>query len=172
MADSIRRAGLGDAADLARLIACAFQEVARRFALTPGNAPTHPSNCRPEWVASDLDRGVSYFLASRDQAGLGCVALESASPEICYLERLAVHPDVQRQGLGARLVEHALAEARSLGAERVSVGIIAAHTELVEWYRRLGFLLGESRHFEHLPFEVRFMTCDLGGDRRAPRLDG
>jgi N-acetylglutamate synthase-like GNAT family acetyltransferase len=171
MADSIRRAGPGDAAALARLIACAFQEVARRFALTPANAPTHPSNCRPEWVAADLGRGVSYFLISRDETGLGCVALESASSELCYLERLAVHPSARRRGLGARLVGHALAEARSRGAGKVSVGIIAAQSELVEWYRRLGFLLGEARRFEHLPFEVRFMTCDLGGDRRAPHPD-
>ncbi len=172
MADPIRRAGTGDAAAVARLIACAFQEVARRFALSPGNAPTHPSNCRPEWVAADLERGVSYFLISTDGADLGCIALEAASSELCYLERLAVHPGARRRGLGARLLGHALAEARSRGAEKVSVGIIAAQIELVEWYRRLGFLPGEARRFEHLPFEVRFMSCELGGDRRALHVDG
>lgn len=37
----------------------------------------------------------------------------------------------------------------------------AAQTELKEWYQRLGFIEGETREFEHLPFSVTFMSYEI-----------
>jgi len=54
------------------------------------------------------------------------------------------------------------------GAAEVSVGIIAKHVELREWYRRLGFVESGSKAFSHLPFEVAYLCYDL----RASKGEG
>ncbi|HNY67028.1 MAG TPA: GNAT family N-acetyltransferase [Deltaproteobacteria bacterium] len=147
---------------LARTIRDSFRDVAIRFGLTPENCPRHPSNCTEEWITLALDQGAAYFLLEHEGAPAGCVALETGEPGVCYLERLAVLPACRRRGFGRELVSRVLDEARASGARRVNIGVIAAHTELKDWYRGLGFVEGESRDFPHLPFRVAFMSRDIG----------
>jgi N-acetylglutamate synthase-like GNAT family acetyltransferase len=161
MVVTIRRASSEDIDTLVRIIRTAYSDVADRFGLTSENAPTHPSNCQRGWVQSDLARGVSYFLLERGGAPCGCVALELASTSVAYLERLAVVPCSRRQGLGARLVEHALHEATVAGVTTVSVGVIAEQVELTAWYEKLGFVQSGTSQTPHLPFTVRFLECRL-----------
>jgi N-acetylglutamate synthase-like GNAT family acetyltransferase len=161
VAHTIRKTDASDADVLARLIRAAYRDVAERFGLTFENAPTHPSNCQPAWIERDLERGVSYFLLSVEATPCGCVALELATPSLAYLERLAVVPEFRHRGLGAELVARAVAEAVTAGARRVSVGVIAAHEEVVDWYREQGFELDETREFSHLPFTVAFLQRSL-----------
>jgi len=108
-----------------------------------------------------MERGVTYFAIENKNHVVGCVALELANTEVCYLERLAVLPDQRRRGFGEALVTHALSEARLLGAHCVSIGIIAEHTELKDWYKGFGFVEGESKEFPHLPFRVTVMSYDI-----------
>ena len=157
----IRVAGPNDAPALTRLLRAAFSEVARQFGLTASNAPKHVSNCEESWIREALDKGVSYFVLEAGEECLGCVALERANSEVCYLERLAVHPEYQGKGLGVALVRHALEEARRQGALRVEIGIVAAHTRLHDWYAKRGFVDTGRKSFHHLPFEVGFMACTV-----------
>lgn len=138
-----------------------FRNVAQRFGLTQENAPLHPSNCTENWIRADMNRGVTYFVAENENQITGCVACEMANPEICYLERLAVLPGHRQRGLGKALVNHVLSKAKELGATCVSIGIIAEHTELKEWYRKIGFVEEESKKFLHLPFNITFMSYKL-----------
>jgi N-acetylglutamate synthase-like GNAT family acetyltransferase len=144
-----------------------FQDVAKRFDLTQENAPRHPSNCTKEWIQKDMERGVTYYVAENENIVAGCVALEQAIADFCYLERLAVLPNQRRQGLGKALVTHVLSEAKLLGAKRVNVGIIADQIELKNWYKEIGFIEGESKEFPHLPFRVIFMAYEL--DKNCPQ---
>ncbi|MFC1825374.1 GNAT family N-acetyltransferase [Thermodesulfobacteriota bacterium] len=153
----IRMATREDVSQLSQLIRKAFSDVADRFELTIDNCPTHPSNCTDEWIRSALAKGVTYFILEEDLRPCGCVALESADSDICYLERLAVLPEYRRAGLGKSLVSHALKEASEMGALRIEIGIIAAQTELQAWYAKQGFVFNRTEHFDHLPFEVTFM---------------
>jgi len=158
MDDKIRVCTKEDASVLARTIRESFQDVAKRFSLTPENAPSHPSHCTVEWIQKDMARGVDYWIIENESRVAGCVAMERANTQMCYLERLAVLPDQRRQGLGSALVAHVLSQAGLLGAHHVSIGIIAAHTELKAWYKRIGFMEGESREYPQLPFRVTFMS--------------
>jgi len=108
-----------------------------------------------------MERGVAYFIIENDNHNVGCAALELATSEVCYLERLAVLPDQRRRGFGQALVKHVLSEAKLREAHRVSIGIIAQHTELKNWYEKIGFTEGESKAFPHLPFRVTFMAYTL-----------
>ena len=146
---------------LAGAIRRSFADVARRFDLNRENCPKHPSNCETAWVASAMDKGVFYFMMEADGRPCGCVALEPTEEGVCYLERLAVLPEFRGAGRGRALVEHVIQEARSLGAERVEIGIIAAQAELQAWYEKLGFIVSGRRRFDHLPFEVTFMVRSL-----------
>jgi N-acetylglutamate synthase-like GNAT family acetyltransferase len=146
---------------LVGIIRRSFQEVAERFGLDPENAPRHPSNCTMDWIQRDMDRGIMYFIIENENHVAGCVALEMANSEVCYLERLAVLPDQRQRGFGKVLVDHALSEAKLLGARCVNIGIIAEHTELKNWYKGLGFVEGESNVFPHLPFRVTFMSYEV-----------
>jgi N-acetylglutamate synthase-like GNAT family acetyltransferase len=159
--NAIRRATVEDADLLASIIRTAFADVAARFELTPENAPKHPSNCRPDWVRDALNKGVAYWVIECDGRPAGCVALETPSPEVRYLERLAVTPDRRGRGLGRMLAIRALEEARRSGAEKVGIGIIAAQLELRAWYKSLGFVYERTARFDHLPFEVGFMSLAL-----------
>jgi len=109
-----------------------------------------------------MARGVRYFILESEGVVSGCVALESASSDVCYLERLGVLPHQRRRGLGKAMVGHALSEAKRLGARHVGIGIIAQDKELNDWYKKLGFLEMETKKFAHLPFQVTFMSCATG----------
>jgi GNAT superfamily N-acetyltransferase len=91
------------------------------------------------------------------------VALEKASPDVCYLERLAVLPGHRGRGYGKMLVEHIFDEAASNGSNRLEIGIIAADTRLRNWYGKFGFVLKGTKTFDHLPFVVAFMSAEIGG---------
>ncbi|MGD2065528.1 MAG: GNAT family N-acetyltransferase [Dehalococcoidia bacterium] len=173
MSSKIRICTQDDALVLAEIVQKSFQDVAERFGLTQENAPRHPSNCTMDWIRNEMKRGVTYFVIENKNHIVGCVALEQANTEVCYLERLAVLPDQRRRGFGKALVEHVLSEAKLLGVNYVSVGIIAEQTELKNWYRRLGFVEGESKEFPHLPFRVTFMSYGIkkGYQQYAP-VDG
>jgi len=146
---------------LTGIIRAGFADVAVRFGLTPQNCPKHPSNCTREWIERDLARGVHYFILTADGEDAGCVGVEQASADTCYMERLAVLPKFRNSGCGARLARHAIERAKVLGAANVGIGIIAADAGLQAFYEALGFQAGEVKTFDHLPFEVAFMRVSV-----------
>jgi N-acetylglutamate synthase-like GNAT family acetyltransferase len=157
----IREATIEDAEVLSDIISESFQNVARRFALTEDNCPKHPSNCTKAWIESDMARGVQYFILFQSGNPIGCVGLECPGIGACYLERVSVLPGMRGQHFGISLVRHALNHAASKGERKASIGIIAEHTELKEWYKTHGFIEVGTKSFPHLPFQVCFMEINL-----------
>ena len=157
----IIKAGLGDVPVLTGLICDAYRDVAQRFNLTPENCPKHPSNCTPQWFRKDFARGVSYFILENNQEPVGCAALEKPTTDLGYLERLAVLPDHRRRGFGRMLVDYVFDRAKAAGLKQISIGINAEQTDLLWWYRKIGFVEGDTKEFEHLPFLVTFMMYQL-----------
>ena len=157
----IREATIEDSDVLASIISVSFRDVARRFSLTQDNCPKHPSNCTTSWIESDIARGVQYFILFQNGNPIGCVGLESPSVDLCYLERLSVLPEMRGRHFGISLVLNTLDYAAFKGIRKVSVGIIAEHTELKEWYKNLGFVEVGIKRFPHLPFQVCFMEINL-----------
>jgi len=123
---TIRTAGRADIEPLAAIIQIAHADVANRFNLTPENCPKHPSNCKPDWIESDLARSARYFVAESEGERVGCVAMEHANPQMVYLERLSVLPEQRRRSL----VECIFQETAKLGAPQIGIGIIADFKEL------------------------------------------
>jgi N-acetylglutamate synthase-like GNAT family acetyltransferase len=158
---TIREANIADITLLSSIIRNSYQNVAERFGLTPENCLKHPSNCKDEWIRNDFARGVRYYMLVNSGTAIGCVALDQADHELCYLERLAILPEYRRKGLGKTLVDHVFIQARALNAKKVSIGIISKQTELNAWYQKIGFVDGDTKEFPHLPFLVTFMMYEL-----------
>lgn len=168
---TIRTATLADAPLLARIISTANQAIARKFGLNQANAPKHPSFCTQDWIVADFERGEHYFVCEMAGEAVGCVAYESAEKELAFLNRLAVLPDSQGQGIGKRLIHHLIAHASAEKKTIISIGIIAANDQLRNWYETLGFKSIETKTFKHLPFDVLFMQYPLV-DFRKKGLSG
>jgi diamine N-acetyltransferase len=159
---TIREATLSDISRLVAIIRTSFADVAVRFNLTEENCPKHPSNCLANWIASAMNKGIRYFILDSKGLSCGCVALEHASPDVCYLERLAVLPLLRRQGFGKALVDRVQRVALKLGARHLEIGIMAEDAELRDWYGKIGFIEQKTATFPHLPFTVLFMSISLG----------
>ena len=159
---TVRDATEADLGTLVHLLRGSFRDVAERFGLTVENCPKNLAFCTDQRVRSDFERGLSYYILEQDGETIGCVALERASSEVCYLERLAVLPQHRRKGCGRMLVEYILDKAAENGSQRVEIGIIAEDTRLREWYGKFGFVLKSTKTFDHLPFVVAFMFVEIG----------
>lgn len=165
----IRTAKRSDAETIACIISDANKDVAGQFGITLENNAKHPSFCTKDWVLNDMGKGEEYFLLQANlQDGLkttiqtiGCIALESKENGSAYLNRLAVLPNSRNNGAGEQLVRHVLNLANESKHKSVSIGVIAEHTQLVNWYEKLGFRLKNKKTFAHLPFDVQFMTQNL-----------
>jgi hypothetical protein len=59
------------------------------------------------------------------------------------------------------LVDYVFERAKDAGLKQISIGIIAEQTDLLWWYRKIGFVEGDTKEFEHLPFLVTFMMHQL-----------
>lgn len=60
-----------------------------------------------------------------------------------WLNYLAVLPAHQRQGIGRRMVEAATAKLEVMGCPKINVQIRTSNTEVIEFYKRLGFTMDD-----------------------------
>jgi [ribosomal protein S18]-alanine N-acetyltransferase len=57
-----------------------------------------------------------------------------------HIATIATHPDFRRQGIGARLLIHALSSVKAEGAQRAFLEVRASNTVAQEMYRGFGFM--------------------------------
>lgn len=163
-----------DQADvLAQLIREANRAVAKSFGINQDNGPKHPSFCESCWVENDLHRGERYFLLTENQQPIACVAYEiptnSNGVRKAYLNRLSVLPEQQSKGIGSQLVAHIIEQAKADQLSFISIGVIGEHSKLQDWYEQLGFVKGDTKHFDHLPFSVTYMMYDLNNQPKIEK---
>ena len=157
----IRDSTENDISLLTNIIRQSFKDVAERFNLTIQTAPNHPSNCTEEWIIKAIQNGNKFYILEHKNIPCGCVALEQANSEVCYLERLGILPNYRNNGFGKALVNHIIQEARNRNAKRVEIGIMAENIELKNWYIKQGFIERDTMKYKHLPFKVLFMFKEL-----------
>jgi GNAT superfamily N-acetyltransferase len=140
------------------------QLVADQFGITAENNPKHPSFYTNDWLLNDLSRGEEFFVYKHNGMPVACVAFENPRPDAAYLNRLSVLPIHQLQGIGKALVEYIAAYAQEKKIRSISIGIIAEHVVLKNWYIKLGFKEGATKTLPHLPFDVTYLRLALIGE--------
>jgi ribosomal-protein-alanine acetyltransferase len=119
-----------------------------------------------ESMSAELGSPHTYYLAAidpsaqRDLVGYGGLLAPAASGE-ADIQTLAVAPDARRQGLGRRIVNALLAEARSRGVREVFLEVRADNPNARALYDSLGF--------EQIAIRARYYQPD-GVDAQIMRV--
>ena len=158
---AIIKASIDDAQTIAFIVSESNKDVAEQFNLNKENNPKHPSFYTKHLVLSDFSRGQEYFIYRKGDSSMGCVRFEHPRPDTAYLNRLSVLPKYRHIGIGTMLVRHVFEYSKSKNIEKISIGIIATHEILKTWYLSFGFIEGDTKTFEHLPFDVTYMRYEL-----------
>jgi putative acetyltransferase len=93
-----------------------------------------------------LRKGGQIFMADWQRQTVGCVSLIPMQDGVYELSKMAVAPERRGLGIGRRLLEHAIAEARKMGAKSLFLGSNARLENAVHLYESVGF--------RHVPAEV------------------
>lgn len=157
----IRQATIKDIALITEILREAFDPVAKKFGLTVENCPNHNAFCSQKKIEEDFARQKKFFILEENSIPCGCVAIEYAKPEVCYLERLAVLTQYRNKGFGAALVRHIFQQAKDAGAVSLEIGMMAQDCDLQKWYEKFGFVLKNTKKYDHLPFTVAFLTAKI-----------
>jgi putative acetyltransferase len=106
-----------------------------------------------------LPRG-RLLLASVGGEALGCVALRSVGGTVCEMKRLFVRPAFQGRGLGRRLAEIVIAEARTIGYSTMTLDMLPFMHAAIRLYETLGFVRRPAYYATPLQ-ETIFMELQL-----------
>lgn len=140
-----------------------FMTIAKAFELSPYNCPTHGAFMPLGRLQSDFDAGNLMYGLYKKEGGamIGFVQLAREDDKRMELKQLCVLPNERHGGGGAYLLNHAKQAAARQGAQMLTLGIIEENTVLKNWYRNNGFSHLGTKVFEHLPFTVGLMACNL-----------
>jgi putative acetyltransferase len=94
-----------------------------------------------------LRKGGHIFMAYLGQQAVGCVALIPMGDGVYELSKIAVAPDLRGLGIGRSLLEHAVRQAKQIGARSLFLASNARLQNAVHLYESIGF--------RHLPPERR-----------------
>jgi putative acetyltransferase len=108
--------------------------ITRYFTLEPKDRETLND---PE--SKILKKGGQIFMAYADGKAVGCVALIPNGEGVFELSKMAVSPSMRGQGIGRRVLAHAVEQARLLGAKSLFLGSNAKLENAVHLYESIGF---------------------------------
>ena len=100
------------------------------------------------------------LLVERGGLSAGCIAMRPLDSRDCEMKRLYVRPAARGDGLGLRLVERVIAEARGVGYARMYLDTLPQMDAAQRLYERLGF--EDVPPYRDNPVKgARFMALDL-----------
>ena len=104
--------------------------------------------------------GGRLLLALANDGPAGCVALRPLTADTAELKRLYVRTNYRGLGIGRRLVERLLDEARHIGYARVRLDSLPTMTSATALYRSVGFVHCE-RYYDTPLADTVFMELVL-----------
>jgi putative acetyltransferase len=86
-----------------------------------------------------VDKGGRVFMVLGEGEAVGCVALIPMKDGVYELSKMAVSPKLRGMGIGRKLIEHAIAQAREIGAKSLFLGSSKKLANAVHLYESVGF---------------------------------
>ena len=99
-------------------------------------------------ILAQLDDPSHAWWAARRNPAMAGFAHAMLDGTDCKLDKLYVHPDHQRQGIGAALLQAVQDWARQRQARRLWLQVNRGNTQAIAAYRKYGFRIVESRVFD------------------------
>lgn len=115
------------------------------------------------WLAGTPDSLLGYLVFKAD------FLLNPEMPNGCHIKRLYMLAEATGLGIGRRLLDVAVAEARRLGKSYLWLDVMKCSPAAVAFYERAGFVIHSDKSFTLIPFrtpelsELWNMVLDLGG---------
>lgn len=110
-----------------------------------------------------LPYGRLYIALDGDRA-VGCAALRRIDEESCEIKRLYVRSEYRKNGLGRRLAEKIVADAKSIGYKRMLLDTLPFLKNAIALYKSMGFYEIES--YNNSPMKgLIYMRLDLQGGK-------
>lgn len=100
------------------------------------------------------------LLAWKDGAVVGCAALRKVDGSMCEMKRVYIRSTARGEGLGRRLIESILAEARDAGYSRICLDVLPEFVAAQNIYESLGFRPAPPVTFNPVP-DTKFLGLDL-----------
>jgi putative acetyltransferase len=125
--------------------------------LAPGDDATAFRTLNEEWITryftleakdretlsdpeqSILLKGGHIFMAYAGAEAVGCVALIPMREGVYEISKMAVSSHLRGRGIGRHLLQHAIAQARSIGARSLFLGSNTRLKDAVHLYESVGF---------------------------------
>ena len=86
-----------------------------------------------------LRKGGHILMAYADDDAVGCVALIPMQEGVYELSKMAVSPRLRGLGIGRKLLEYTVSQARALGAKSLFLGSSTKLANAVHLYESIGF---------------------------------
>ena len=118
-----------------------ISSVLRSYGITPNEATTDRDLANIE--ANYWNRKGAFFVLLNGEEVIGTVALHHETDVVCELCRMYLAPQYRGQGLGRRLLEHCVREARERGFEEMCLKTASVLVEAISLYKRAGFTVVE-----------------------------
>lgn len=90
--------------------------------------------------------GAFYVLEDKPDSIIGAYGLYPQGGAACELRKMYLHKSFRRKGLGKMLLENALAKAREMGFETVTLETASVLVEAIGLYKSYGFVEYEPEH--------------------------
>ena len=89
----------------------------------------------------DADKWLDQALLGERRVGFAFSELRKGEFK---LDKLHIHPDVQRRGVGGQMIEHVAARARKLGYPALVLQVNKRNTKAIASYQKYGFVVRET----------------------------
>lgn len=88
---------------------------------------------------SILRKGGYIFMVHLGRDAVGCAALIPMENNVYELSKMAISPRLRGRGIGRKLLEHVIAQARVIGAKSLFLGSSTKLSNAVHLYEAVGF---------------------------------
>jgi len=152
-----------DIVECVKVIRESFITVADEFGFTVANAQRFTAFATTEerliWHLLGEHRPMYAYYEG--DVIVGYYSLLKQENNECELNNLCVLPEYRHKKIGEKLLNNAFEVAKSLGCNKMNIGIVEENQVLRKWYESFGFVHVGTQKFDFFPFTCGYMEKNL-----------